>query len=50
VLHLPGSALDVDNPEDLHRLLAVPGETLTQSLLRRWSLGSGVLSSGTEGA
>jgi len=38
VLQLPGVALDVDNPEDLQRLLAHPGETRTQSLLRRWAL------------
>jgi 2-phospho-L-lactate guanylyltransferase len=36
VLQLPGIALDVDNPEDLQRLLAHPGETRTQSLIRRW--------------
>ena len=39
VLHLPGIALDVDNPEDLQRLVAHPGETRTQSLIRRWALG-----------
>ncbi|MGA8273602.1 MAG: 2-phospho-L-lactate guanylyltransferase [Candidatus Sulfotelmatobacter sp.] len=38
VLQLPGVALDVDNPEDLQRLLAHPGETRTQTLLRRWAL------------
>ena len=42
VLQLPGIALDVDNPEDLQRLLAHPGETRTQSLVRelgtRWPL------------
>lgn len=42
VLHLRSVALDVDNPEDLERLLADPGETRTQKLLRRWSL-TGVL-------
>ena len=36
VLHLPGIAIDVDNPEDLQRLLAQPGETRSQSLLRQW--------------
>ena len=50
VLQLPGIALDVDNPENLHQLLSHPGETRTQSLLRRWSLGSGLLARGTEGA
>jgi 2-phospho-L-lactate guanylyltransferase len=38
VLQLPGIALDVDNPEDLQRLVAQPGETLTQKLIRRWGL------------
>ncbi len=38
VLKLPGIAVDVDNPEDLQQVLAHPGETRTQSLLRRWSL------------
>ena len=33
----PASQLDVDNPEDLQQLLAHPGETRTQSLIRRWA-------------
>jgi 2-phospho-L-lactate/phosphoenolpyruvate guanylyltransferase len=37
VLQLPGIALDVDNPEDLQDLLAQPGETRSQILLRRWA-------------
>jgi 2-phospho-L-lactate guanylyltransferase len=49
VLQLPGIALDVDNPENLHQLLSHSGETRTQSLLRRWSL-SGLVVTGTEGA
>ena len=48
VLQLPGIAVDVDNPEDLQRLLAHPGETRTQSLLRRWSLDNRFLATGTE--
>jgi 2-phospho-L-lactate guanylyltransferase len=36
ILQLPGIALDVDNPEDLRALLAQPGETRTQRLLRQW--------------
>jgi 2-phospho-L-lactate/phosphoenolpyruvate guanylyltransferase len=36
VLQLPNIAVDVDNPEDLQQLLALPGETRTQGLLRRW--------------
>jgi 2-phospho-L-lactate/phosphoenolpyruvate guanylyltransferase len=42
VLHLPGIAVDVDNPPDLAQLLALPGETRTQSLARRWDRGSRV--------
>jgi 2-phospho-L-lactate guanylyltransferase len=38
VLQLPSLALDVDNPEDLQELLAHPGETRTQKLIRRWAL------------
>lgn len=38
VLKLPSVAVDVDNPEDLQRLLAHPDETCTQSLLRRWAV------------
>jgi 2-phospho-L-lactate guanylyltransferase len=49
VLQLPGIALDVDNPEDLQRLLAHPGETRTQRLLREWALDGRFLSTGTEG-
>ena len=49
VLQLPGIAIDVDNPEDLQRVLAHRGETHTQSLLRRWALGSRFLATGTEG-
>jgi 2-phospho-L-lactate guanylyltransferase len=50
VLKLPGIAIDVDNPEDLRKLLAHPGETRTQSLLRRWSLDSRLPATGTEGS
>jgi len=38
VLQLPSIAVDVDNPEDVQQLLSHPGETRTQSLLRRWKL------------
>ena len=37
VLQLPSVAIDVDNPEDLQRLLAHPGETRSQTLLRGWA-------------
>jgi 2-phospho-L-lactate guanylyltransferase len=37
VLQLSGIGLDVDNPEDLRDLMAQPGESRTQSLLRGWT-------------
>jgi 2-phospho-L-lactate guanylyltransferase len=49
VLQLPGIAVDVDNSDDLSQVLAHPGETRTQSLLRRWSLDNRFLATGTEG-
>jgi 2-phospho-L-lactate guanylyltransferase len=49
VLQLPSIAVDVDNPEDLRQLLAHPGETRTQSLIRRWALDGRFLATGTEG-
>jgi 2-phospho-L-lactate guanylyltransferase len=49
VLQLPGIALDVDNPEDLQRLLAHPGENRSQSLLRQWSRDGSLRATGTEG-
>jgi 2-phospho-L-lactate/phosphoenolpyruvate guanylyltransferase len=36
VLNLPGIAVDVDNPEDLQRLISLPGETRAQRLAREW--------------
>jgi 2-phospho-L-lactate guanylyltransferase len=50
VLQLPGIAVDVDNPADLQQLLAHPGNTRTQSLLRRWALDGRSLATGTEGS
>lgn len=38
VLNLPGIALDIDRPADLQELVAAPGETHSQQLLRRWSV------------
>jgi 2-phospho-L-lactate guanylyltransferase len=38
VLHLPGIALDIDNPSDLRELAAAPGETRAQQLVRQWDL------------
>jgi 2-phospho-L-lactate guanylyltransferase len=37
VLNLPGIAVDVDNPEDLQRLAALPGETRAQGLAREYA-------------
>jgi len=42
VLPLPGIAVDVDSPEDLQRLLSLPGETRAQQLARKWGIGAGV--------
>lgn len=38
VLRLPGIGLDVDTPQDLHRLLARPLRTRTQHLLLEWGI------------
>ena len=43
VLNLPGIAADVDNPEDLRQLLALPGETRAQRLARKFGLGGAAL-------
>jgi 2-phospho-L-lactate guanylyltransferase len=37
VLNLSGIAVDVDNPEDLQRLIALPGETRAQRLAREYA-------------
>jgi 2-phospho-L-lactate guanylyltransferase len=38
VIQSPGIAVDVDNPADLERLLAMPGNTRSQRLARSWSI------------
>ena len=38
VLHLPGLALDVDDPDDLRSLLGEAAHTETAALLRSWSI------------
>jgi len=48
VLHLPGIALDVDNPEDLRQLVEAPGEKRSQVLGRRLMAGLGFKSSGSD--
>lgn len=37
VLNLPGIAVDVDNPEDLHELAVLPGNTRAQQLAREYA-------------
>lgn len=46
VLALPGISVDVDHPEDLRRILAHPGETRSQILIRRWLLEGRLLAEG----
>jgi 2-phospho-L-lactate guanylyltransferase len=36
VLNLPGIAVDVDNPEDLQKLMMLPGNTRAQQLAREY--------------
>jgi 2-phospho-L-lactate/phosphoenolpyruvate guanylyltransferase len=48
VLRLPGIAVDVDNPEDLRRLLSLPGETRAQRLLRHWRIAERLLAAETD--
>lgn len=38
VMQSPGIAADVDNPADLQRLLAMPGDTRSQRLARTWNI------------
>jgi 2-phospho-L-lactate guanylyltransferase len=47
VLHLEGIALDVDEPCDLADLLAAPGETRAQRLLREWKIGERLATAAT---
>lgn len=37
VLRLPGIAVDVDNPEDLHQLISLPGDSRAQRLAREYA-------------
>ncbi len=48
VLHLPGIAVDVDNPADLQALIAHPGETRAQRLAREWNLTNRLLATGSQ--
>lgn len=36
ILNLPGIAVDIDNPEDLQQLMALPGNTRAQQLAREY--------------
>jgi 2-phospho-L-lactate/phosphoenolpyruvate guanylyltransferase len=49
VLQLPGIAIDVDNPSDLRQLVALPGETRSQRLLRKWNLADSLPATGSTG-
>jgi len=42
-LRLPGIALDVDTPADLKQLLAEPGDSRAQRLVREWHLAENLL-------
>jgi len=48
VLHLPGIAVDVDNPADLQDLISRPGETQAQRLAREWNLTNRLLATGPQ--
>ena len=48
VLNLPGIAVDVDNPEDVQRLLSLPGETRAQRLAREFASRGAALLRGRE--
>jgi len=37
ILNLPGVAVDIDNPEDLQQLIALPGEARAQCLAREYA-------------
>jgi 2-phospho-L-lactate/phosphoenolpyruvate guanylyltransferase len=43
ILSLAGIALDIDNPADLLRLAALPGETRAQKLVRQWKVAAAPL-------
>jgi 2-phospho-L-lactate/phosphoenolpyruvate guanylyltransferase len=48
ILKLPGIGVDVDNPEDLQRLISLPGETRAQQLLRSWRIPDRLLAAETD--
>jgi 2-phospho-L-lactate guanylyltransferase len=37
IVEMPGLGLDIDNPHELHMLLAREGDTNAQRLLRSWN-------------
>ena len=43
ILRLPGIALDIDRPQDLHQLAAASGQRQSQKLVRSWNLTDRVL-------
>lgn len=48
VLHLPGIAVDVDNPSDLQQLISLPGKSRTQRLVLEWNLADKLLATGSD--
>ena len=48
VLQLPGIAVDVDGPEDLHQLASLPGETEAQQFARAYLCGADLSPTGTD--
>ena len=47
VLNLPGIAVDIDNPADLQQLIALPGESRAQRLVREYA-GANILRAATD--
>ena len=43
ILEMPGIGLDIDHPHELEMLVARPGETHSQHLLRLWGFGKQVI-------
>jgi len=43
IIEMPGIGLDIDNPHELEMLVARPGETHSQHLLRLWGFGKQVI-------
>jgi 2-phospho-L-lactate guanylyltransferase len=48
VFELPGIAVDVDNPSDLHQLVSRSGKTRAQDLARGWNLPDRLAATGSD--